>query len=75
MSKAENITVEIAGMSCASCAQRIEPAIDNTEGVSEFSNLLKRLTGSVVRENRMLRLIWWELETGISTVPVLDPAL
>ncbi len=35
MSKPENITVEITGMSCASCAQRIESAIGNTEGVDE----------------------------------------
>ncbi|KAA3595862.1 MAG: heavy-metal-associated domain-containing protein [Candidatus Scalindua sp. AMX11] len=37
MSKQKNITVEITGMSCASCAQRIETAIGNTEGVSDLS--------------------------------------
>ena len=35
MSKQKNITVEITGMSCASCAKRIEDAIGNTNGVSE----------------------------------------
>ncbi len=35
MLKQKNITVEITGMSCASCAKRIEDAIGNTNGVSE----------------------------------------
>ncbi|MFQ5688217.1 MAG: heavy metal translocating P-type ATPase, partial [Candidatus Scalindua sp.] len=35
MSKTKNLTVEITGMSCASCAKRIEDAIGNTNGVSE----------------------------------------
>ena len=51
MSKPENITVEITGMSCASCAQRIESAIGNTDGVSEsivnFATKKATVTGSV----------------------------
>ena len=35
MNKPKNITVEISGMSCASCAKRIEDAIGNINGVSE----------------------------------------
>ncbi|MBS1258942.1 MAG: Copper-exporting P-type ATPase [Candidatus Scalindua arabica] len=35
MSKSINITVEITGMSCASCAKRIEDAIGNTNGVTK----------------------------------------
>ncbi len=35
MSKPENITVEITGIPCASCAQRIESAISKTEGMDE----------------------------------------
>jgi Cu+-exporting ATPase len=35
MSKTKNLTVEITGMSCASCAKRIEDAIGNTNGISE----------------------------------------
>jgi Cu+-exporting ATPase len=35
MSKPKNFTIEITGMSCASCAKRIEDAIGNTNGVSE----------------------------------------
>ncbi len=35
MSKTKNLTVEITGMSCASCAKRIEDAIGSTNGVSE----------------------------------------
>ena len=35
MGKTKNLTVEITGMSCASCAKRIEDAIGNTNGVSE----------------------------------------
>jgi len=51
MSKLKNITVEITGMSCASCAQRIESAIGKTEGVSEsivnFATRKATVTGSV----------------------------
>ncbi len=51
MSNPENITVEITGMSCASCAQRIESAIGNTEGVDEsivnFATRKATVTGSV----------------------------
>ncbi|MDP6924269.1 MAG: heavy metal translocating P-type ATPase [Candidatus Scalindua sp.] len=54
MSKPENITVEISGMSCASCAQRIESAIGNTDGVSEsivnFATRKATVTGSVPAE-------------------------
>ena len=54
MSKQKNITVEITGMSCASCAQRIETAIGNTEGVSEsvvnFATKKATVTGSVPAE-------------------------
>ena len=54
MGKPENITVEITGMSCASCAQRIESAIGNTEGVSEsivnFATRKATVTGSVPAE-------------------------
>jgi Cu+-exporting ATPase len=54
MSKPENITVEIAGMSCASCAQRIETAIGNTEGVSEsivnFATRKATVTGIIPAE-------------------------
>ena len=54
MGKPENITVEITGMSCASCAQRIESAIGNTEGVSEsivnFATRRATVTGSVPAE-------------------------
>jgi len=54
MSKPENITVEITGMSCASCAQRIESAISNTEGVSEsivnFATRKATVTGSIPSE-------------------------
>ena len=35
MGKIKNLTVEITGMSCASCAKKIEDAIGNTNGVSE----------------------------------------
>ncbi len=35
MGKTKNLTVEITGMSCASCAKRIEDTIGNTNGVSE----------------------------------------
>ena len=35
MGKTKNLTVEITGMSCASCAKKIEDAIGNTNGVSE----------------------------------------
>jgi Cu+-exporting ATPase len=35
MSKSKNLTVEITGMSCASCAKRIEDTIGSTNGVSE----------------------------------------
>ncbi len=51
MSKPENITVGITGMSCASCAQKIESAIGNTEGVDEtvvdFATRKATVTGSV----------------------------
>ncbi len=54
MSKPKNITVEITGMSCASCAQRIESAIGNTEGVSEsivnFATRKATVTGTVPAE-------------------------
>ncbi len=54
MSKPENITVEITGMSCASCAQRIESAIGKTEGVDEsivnFATRKATVTGSVPAE-------------------------
>ncbi len=54
MSKPENITVEITGMSCASCAQRIEAAIGNAEGVSEsivnFATRKATVTGSIPAE-------------------------
>jgi Cu+-exporting ATPase len=54
MSKPENITIEITGMSCASCAQRIESAIGNAEGVSEsvvnFATRKATVTGSVPAE-------------------------
>ncbi|MBT5823819.1 cation-translocating P-type ATPase, partial [Candidatus Peregrinibacteria bacterium] len=54
MSKSENITVEITGMSCASCAQRIESAIGSIEGVSEsivnFATRKATVTGSVPAE-------------------------
>ena len=49
-----NITVEITGMSCASCAQRIESAIGNTEGVDEsivnFATRKATVTDSVPAE-------------------------
>jgi Cu+-exporting ATPase len=35
MGKTKNLTLEITGMSCASCAKRIEDTIGNTNGVSE----------------------------------------
>ncbi|MCP4265365.1 MAG: heavy metal translocating P-type ATPase, partial [Candidatus Brocadiaceae bacterium] len=51
MAKPKNITVEIAGMSCASCAQRIETAIGNTKGVSDsvvnFATKKATVTGAV----------------------------
>ncbi len=54
MSKPEIITVERTGMSCASCAQRIESAIGSTEGVSEsivnFATRKTTVTGSVLAE-------------------------
>ncbi len=54
MSKLKNITVEITGMSCASCAQRIESAIGNTKGVSEsvvnFATKKATVTGSIPAE-------------------------
>ncbi|MFV1976969.1 MAG: heavy metal translocating P-type ATPase, partial [Candidatus Scalindua sp.] len=54
MSKPKNITVEITGMSCASCAQRIESAIGNTKGVSEsivnFATRKATVTGNVPAE-------------------------
>ena len=54
MSKPENITVEITGMSCASCAQRIESAIGSTDGVSEsivnFATRKATVTGSIPAE-------------------------
>ncbi len=54
MSKQKNITVEISGMSCASCAQRIEKAIGGTKGVSEaivnFATRKATVTGTVPAE-------------------------
>lgn len=54
MSKPKNITVEITGMSCASCAKRIEDAIGNTNGVSEsivnFATKKATVTGSASAE-------------------------
>ena len=54
MSKPKNITVEITGMSCASCAQRIESVIGSAEGVSEsivnFATRKATVTGSVPAE-------------------------
>ncbi len=54
MSKPESITVEITGMSCASCAQRIETAIGKTEGVDEsivnFATRKATVTGSIPAE-------------------------
>ena len=54
MPKPENITVEITGMSCASCAQRIESAIGNAEGVDEsivnFATRKATVTGNVPAE-------------------------
>ena len=54
MLKQKNITVEITGMSCASCAQKIESAIGNAEGVSEsivnFATRKATVTGSVSAE-------------------------
>ncbi|KHE92310.1 MAG: heavy metal translocating P-type ATPase [Candidatus Scalindua rubra] len=54
MLKLKNITVEITGMSCASCAQKIESAIGSAEGVSEsvvnFATRKATVTGSVPAE-------------------------
>lgn len=54
MLKQKKITVEITGMSCASCAQRIESAIGNTEGVDEsivnFATKKATVTGSITAE-------------------------
>ncbi len=54
MLKPKIITVEITGMSCASCAQRIESAIGNVEGVDEsivnFATRKATITGSVPAE-------------------------
>ena len=54
MSKPENITVEITGMSCASCAQRIESAIGSAERVDEsivnFATRKATVTGNVPAE-------------------------
>lgn len=54
MSKQKSFTVEIAGMSCASCAKRIEDAIGKTNGVSEsvvnFATKKATVTGSVPSE-------------------------
>ncbi len=51
MIKQKNITVEITGMSCA---QRIESAIGNTEGVDEsivnFATRKAAVTGSIPPE-------------------------
>jgi P-type Cu+ transporter len=54
MSKTNNLTIEITGMSCASCAKRIEDAIGNTNGVSEsivnFATRKATVTGSAPAE-------------------------
>jgi len=54
MLKQKNITVEITGMSCASCAKRIEDAIGNTNGVSEsivnFATRKATVTGRISAE-------------------------
>jgi Cu+-exporting ATPase len=54
MSKPKNITVEITGMSCASCAKRVETALHNTRGVSEsivnFATKKATVTGSASAE-------------------------
>ena len=51
---AKNITVEITGMSCASCAKRIEDAIGNTNGISEsivnFATKKATITGRTSAE-------------------------
>jgi len=54
MPKPKTITVEITGMSCASCAQRIESAIGNAKGVDEsivnFATRKATVTGSIPAE-------------------------
>ncbi len=54
MSKQKNITVKIDGMSCASCAKRIEDAIGSTNGVSgsivNFATKKATVTGTVPTE-------------------------
>ena len=54
MSKPKNITVEITGMSCASCAQKIESAIGKASGVSgsvvNFATRKATVTGSIAAE-------------------------
>lgn len=54
MSKPKNLTVEITGMSCASCAKRVETALHNTRGVSEsivnFATKKATVTGSASAE-------------------------
>jgi Cu+-exporting ATPase len=54
MLKQKNITVEITGMSCASCAKRIEDAIGNTNGISEsivnFATRKATVTGRISAE-------------------------
>ncbi len=54
MSEQEIITLEISGMSCSSCAQRIEKAIGGTKGVSEsivnFATKKATVTGTVPAE-------------------------
>jgi Cu+-exporting ATPase len=51
---ARNVTVEITGMSCASCAKRVETALHNTRGVSEsivnFATKKVTVTGSASAE-------------------------
>jgi len=51
---ARNVTVEITGMSCASCAKRVETALDNANGISEsivnFATKKATVTGSASAE-------------------------
>ena len=54
MKDARNVTVEITGMSCASCAKRVETALDNANGISEsivnFATKKATVTGSASAE-------------------------
>ncbi len=55
MLKQKNITVEITGMTCDSCAKRIEKAIGTTKGVREamvnFATKKATVTGSAPVED------------------------